>query len=109
MSFDDLKSAQETKFKMDQQAMFKIEARASKLIGAWAAEKLGLSGSEIETYAKEVVVANLDEPGYDDVKRKLVADFSAEEIEVPEHEIDAAIEKYVLLATDQVKAELSGS
>ncbi|HPQ50443.1 MAG: DUF1476 domain-containing protein [Alphaproteobacteria bacterium] len=105
MPFDDRKNANEKKFEMDQQSLFKIEARASKLIGAWAAEKLGLSGDDIGLYAKEVVIANLDEPGYDDVKRKLQGDFSTRDIEVPEHEIDHAIAKYVVLATEQVAKE----
>ncbi len=105
MSFDDRKKASEKKFEMDQQAMFKIEARASKLVGTWAAEKLGLEGDDIATYAKEVVVANLDEPGYDDVKRKLMSDFAENDVDVPEHEIDHMIVKSVEMATEQVAQE----
>lgn len=105
MSFDDLKQASEKKFEIDQQTAFKIEARASKLIGAWAAGKLGLSGDDAVAYAKDVVVANLDEPGYDDVKRKLMSDFSARDMDVTEAEIDHAIAKYVGEATVQIENE----
>lgn len=105
MSFDDRKQASEKKFELDQQMLFKIEARASKLIGVWAAEKMGISGEAVDAYAKEVVIANLDEPGYDDVKRKLAGDFSKMGLDVPEHEIDHAIIKYVELATEQVRKE----
>lgn len=98
-------NASEKKFELDQQLMFKVEARASKLIGVWAAEKMGLTGAEADSYAKDVVMANLDEPGFDDVKRKLVSDFSSHDLEVSEHEIDHAFVKYVALATDQIKKE----
>ncbi|MDD3021144.1 MAG: DUF1476 domain-containing protein [Alphaproteobacteria bacterium] len=108
MSFDDRKKASEKKFEMDQQSIFKIEARASKLIGAWAAEKMGLEGNAIAGYAKEVVVANLDEPGYDDVKRKLMGDFSEYEVSVSEHEIDHMIIKFVEMATEQVLQDTKG-
>lgn len=105
MSLDDHKKAAETKFSVDQQTLFKIEARASKLIGQWAGGKMGLSGAELEAYAKEVVVSNLDEPGYDDVKRKLVGDFSERDIDIPEAEIDHIIAKCVAEATQQIQNE----
>ncbi|MCB1558386.1 MAG: DUF1476 domain-containing protein [Alphaproteobacteria bacterium] len=105
MALDERKDAAEKKFELDQQALFKVEARASKLVGAWAGEKMGLSGSELEAYAKDVVIANLDEPGYDDVKRKLISDFSQSETAFEESEIDHMISKYVLLATEQIAEE----
>ncbi|OFW87437.1 MAG: hypothetical protein A3J37_05075 [Alphaproteobacteria bacterium RIFCSPHIGHO2_12_FULL_45_9] len=107
MSFNDREKAFENKFSLDQQSSFKIEARASKLIGLWAAEKFGLSGADAETYAKEVIAANLDEPGYDDVKRKLKADFQSRNIPFDSAEIDAVTEKYVSEATKQVESEKS--
>ena len=106
MSFNDREKAFENKFSMDQQSMFKIEARASKLIGLWAAtEKFGLSGTDADSYAKEVIAANLDEPGYDDVKRKLKADFATRNIPFNADEIDAIIDKSVVEATRQIEAE----
>jgi len=105
MSFNEREQAIEKKFEMDQQMLFKIEVRASKLVGVWAAEKMRFSGADVESYAKEVVIANLDEPGYDDVKRKLMGDFSKLNIDVAEHEIDHAITKCVEQATEQIKKE----
>ncbi len=102
MQFDDREKAYEGKFAHDQQSMFKIEARTSKLIGLWAAEKMGLSGADADNYAKEVIAANLDEPGYDDVKRKLQDDFAARSITVSAHDIDLIIEKSEIEATKQV-------
>lgn len=105
MSFNDREKAFEQKFSMDQQSSFKIEARASKLIGLWAAAKFGLSAAEADQYAKEVISANLDEPGYDDVKRKLKADFTSRNIPFDSNEVDAVIEKSVADATKQIDAE----
>lgn len=104
MQFEDREKAYEGKFANDQQSMFKIEARASKLIGLWAAEKMGLSGADAENYAKEVIAANLDEPGYDDVKRKLQGDFDAKSVSIAESDIDSIIEKCVVEATKQLES-----
>lgn len=105
MDFDDRKKAFETKFTVDQETAFRIEARASKLIGLWAAGKMGLTGAEAEAYGKEVIVANLDEPGYNDVKRKIVKDFDSRGASYTEGEVDAAIEKAVVDASQQIEAE----
>jgi hypothetical protein len=105
MSFNDRQKGFENKFSMDQQSMFKVEARASKLIGLWAAEKMGLAGDAAEAYAKEVISANLDEPGFDDVKRKIQIDFSEKKIAYDVMEIDAIIEHKFAEAAKQVDAE----
>jgi hypothetical protein len=105
MSFNDRQKGFENKFSLDQESLFKIEARASKLMGKWAAEKIGLSGVDAETYAKDVISANLDEPGYDDVKRKIEADFTAKNIPFDSAEVDNIIDKCIADATAQVEAE----
>jgi hypothetical protein len=105
MSFNDRQKGFENKFSHDQESLFKIEARASKIIGKWAAEKMGLTGTDAETYAKEMISANLDEPGYDDVKRKVENDFAAKNIECDSAEIDRVIDKSVADATAQIEAE----
>ncbi len=104
MEFEDREKAYEGKFANDQQSLFKIEARASKLIGLWAAEKMGLSGTDAENYAKEVISANLDEPGYDDVKRKLLSDFESHGTSIVENDIDLIIEKCIVEATKQIES-----
>ena len=73
-SFDERKDAFENKFIHDQQMQFKIEAHRNKLLGAWAAQLLNLSGSKVEAYIKEVVRSDFEEAGYEDVVRKLRED-----------------------------------
>lgn len=86
-SFDDRKSALENKYAHDQEFLFKLEARTCKLFGLWAAEQLGLSGDDASSYAADVIASNLEEVGYDDVKRKVRADFDAKGVDVSDHMI----------------------
>jgi hypothetical protein len=76
-TFDDRKDAFEKKFAHDEELRFKATARRNKLLGLWAAEKLGKSGPEAESYAKSVVMADFQEAGEDDVLRKVRADLEA--------------------------------
>ena len=73
-SFDDRENAFENKFAHDAQMQFKAEARRNKLVGLWAAELMGKSGDEADAYAKEVIKADFEEAGDDDVVRKVAAD-----------------------------------
>ena len=68
---DDRKNAAEAKFKHDQEFQFKVNARRNKLLGLWAAGLMGLDGADAEAYAKQVVVSDFDEPGDNDVLRKV--------------------------------------
>lgn len=99
---EDREKAFEQKFAKDQELAFKVESRASRLIGMWVAEKLGLSGEDAKTYAREVVAANLDEPGLDDVIRKVKADLDAKSAGVSAH----AIEKQTNLLLEEAKRQL---
>lgn len=103
-SFDNRKDAFENKYAHDQEFMFKVEARACKLFGLWLAGEMGLTGADAETYAKEVVAANLDEPGFDDVKRKVMPDIKAKNLNISEHMIDKQLEKFMGEAKAQVQA-----
>ncbi|PZP55767.1 MAG: DUF1476 domain-containing protein [Micavibrio aeruginosavorus] len=105
-TIDDRGKFNETQYAHDQQKLFRIEARASKLIGLWAAEKLSLSGETADEYAKEVIASNLDEPGFGDVKRKIMADFQAHHLNISEHMIDVAIEKKLTEAAHQIDNDL---
>jgi hypothetical protein len=105
MSMDDREKVYENKFALDQQVLFRIEARASKLIGLWAAAEMGFEGAEAVEYAKEVVASNLDEPGYDDVKRKVLADFARHDREISDHLFNSVVEKMVAEARRQILAE----
>ena len=101
-SFDDRKDAFEKKFAHDEELAFKVEARTCKLFGLWAAEQLDLEGADADAYAREVIGANLEEPGFDDVKRKVMPDFEKHEVEVSEHVIDNMLEKYFQEAKIQI-------
>ena len=74
-SFDDREKAYEKKFAHDAELKFKASARRNKLLGVWAAEKMGMTGDDVEHYAKGVVLADLEEPGDEDVFRKVRSDF----------------------------------
>ena len=73
-TFDDRESAFENKFAHDEEMQFKAEARRNKLLGLWAAELMGKSGDDADAYAKEVIVADFEEAGHEDVVRKVAAD-----------------------------------
>lgn len=81
-TFDQRKDAFENKFAHDEELRFKATARRNKLLGLWAAEKLGKSGTEADAYAKSVVVADFEEAGDDDVLRKVKGDFAAGNVAV---------------------------
>lgn len=72
--FDDRENAFENKFAHDAEMQFKAEARRNKLVGLWAAGLLGKSGDDAAAYAKEVIKADFEEAGHEDVFRKLAGD-----------------------------------
>ena len=86
-SFEDRQKGFEAKYAHDAEMQFKAEARRNKLLGLWAAEKMGLSGDEAEGYAKEVIAADFEEVGDEDVYRKVSADLEARAAGVSEQEI----------------------
>lgn len=103
--FDDRRNASETKFSRDQEYMFRLEARACKLLGLWAAEQMGLSGDEALAYARSLIAANLDEPGQDDVKRQVLADFAGKGINLDHATLDRELERCMGEADRQLQAE----
>lgn len=84
-TFDEREKSFEAKFKRDEELKFKATARRNKLLGLWAAEKMGLSGADAEAYAKEVVKADFERPGDEDVFEKVFGDFQAKGVDVSEH------------------------
>ena len=72
--FNDREKAFETKFARDEEMQFKITARRNRLLGLWAAEKMNLSDVEADAYAKDVVRADFEEAGHEDVVRKVAGD-----------------------------------
>ena len=85
-TFDKREEGFEKKFAHDEELRFKANARRNKLLGHWAAEKLGLTGADADAYAKEVVMADFEEAGDDDVFRKVRTDFEAKGVEQSDHQ-----------------------
>ena len=101
-SFSDREKSFEAKNKLEEELKFKAESRRNKLLGLWAAEKMGMDGSEAEAYAKTVVLADLEEPGVEDVVRKVMADFASHGANVSEDELRTEMERLMGIAIDQV-------
>jgi hypothetical protein len=100
--FDKRREGYESKFAHDEDLRFRATARRDKLLGLWAAEKLGLSGSAAEDYAKDVVKAEFEEPGDHDVFRKIRRDFDAKSIAISDHQIRREMEDLMKAAVEQI-------
>jgi hypothetical protein len=90
--FNDRERAEEAKFAHDEEMHFRVHARRNRLLGQWAAEKMGLSAVEAEAYAKAVVQADFEEAGDEDVVRKLLGDLVSAGVEVSEADIRTALD-----------------
>lgn len=99
---NDREKAFENKFAHDEELNFKAQARRNKLIGLWAAEKLGKTGEAAEAYAKEVILADFEEAGDEDVFRKLRGDLGDD---VSDHQIRREMESLLAVAVEQVRSE----
>lgn len=103
--FDDREKAFENKFAHDENLRFKVEARTSKLFGEWAAGKMGLTGDKAKQYGQEVVGANLEESGFDDILRKVRTDFAKHNIEMSDHTLQSELDDIHTEARNQVMNE----
>lgn len=103
-TFDKREEGFEKKFALDEEQKFKAVARRNRMLGMWAAEKLGISGDAAVTYAKDVVAADFEEAGDDDVLRKVEQDFAAKGLKVPAAEIRAKMDALLADAAAQVKS-----
>ncbi len=90
-SFDDRESAFENKFARDEEMAFRITARRNKLLGQWAAGRMGLTAEETDSYAKSVVQADFEEAGDEDVIRKVLGDLTAAGIETTDDDVRQAL------------------
>ena len=104
-NMDDRKDAFENKFAHDEALKFKAMARRNKLLGLWAAEKLGKTGEAAEAYAKEVVASDFEEAGDEDVFRKIRGDFDAANVEQSDHQIRRTMAELLDEAIAQVKQD----
>ena len=103
-TFDKREEGFEKKFAHDEELKFKAMARRNKLLGMWAAEKLGITGPAAEAYAKEVVAADFEEPGDEDVFRKIRRDFDAKKVAQTDPQIRKAMDDLLETAIAQIKA-----
>ena len=101
--FDKREEGFEKKFALDEEQKFKAEARRNRLLGMWAAEKLGITGDAVAAYAKEVVAADFEEAGDGDVQRKVFGDLSAKGIAITEAQVRAKMDELMATAVMQVK------
>ena len=100
--FRDREKGEERKFAMDAETAFRVAARRNRLLGHWAAEKMGLSPEETEAYAKAVIQADFEEAGDEDVVRKLVGDLTAAGVDIDEAEVRRALEEALVDARRQL-------
>ena len=101
-SFDKREEGFEKKFAHDEELKFKSYARRNKLLGLWAAEQLGKTGADADAYAKEVVMADFEEAGDDDVMRKVLKDLESKG--VTEQQIRAKMTDLLAVAVAQIQA-----
>jgi hypothetical protein len=104
-TFDKREDAFERKYAHDEELRFKAEARRNKLLGLWAAEKLGKSGADADAYAREVVAADIEEAGEEDVFRKVRKDFDAAGVTQSDHQIRRTMEELMVKAVAEIKAQ----
>jgi hypothetical protein len=101
-TFDDRERAFETKYARDEEMQFRIHARRNRLLGAWAARLMGLSETEAEVYAKDVIRADFEEAGDEDVIRKILGDLISAGVECDEARIREALEHKTVEARRQL-------
>jgi hypothetical protein len=103
--FEDRKRQEETRYKHQQELAFKARNRGNKLFGLWVAEQLGLSGEEAQSYAKDVVVADFDLPGDEDILSKVRTDLEAKSVEVSDHVLLKRLQELRQAAAEQIRTE----
>jgi hypothetical protein len=102
-TFDDREHAFEAKFAHDSEMQFKAEARRNKLVGLWAAGLMGKTGAAADAYAREVVAADFEQAGHEDVVRKVVADLAGK---ASADEVRAKLDELMPVAKAQLMSEL---
>jgi hypothetical protein len=104
-NFEDREKGFERKFAHDEELKFKATARRNKLLGLWAAGELGISGDAAQAYAREVIKADLEQPGEEDVFRKIRNDFDAKGVALSDHQIRRKMSELMGEALAQIESE----
>jgi hypothetical protein len=105
-TFDNREKAFEDKYAHDQELQFRVTARRNKLLGLWAAHQIGKSGDDAEAYAKEVVLADFDKPGDEDVLEKVYADLVAAGMSMTKEEVHTHMLNLLIDAKQQIFNEI---
>ena len=103
-TFDKREEGFENMFAHDEELRFKAKARRNRMLGMWAAQKMGLSGPAADAYAKEIVVADVAATGDDDVVQKMSKDFAAKGVAQTEQQIRQTMDALMIEAVAQIKA-----
>ena len=101
-TFDEREKAYESRFAHDEELRFKSVARRNKLLGAWAAEQLGHTGEAADAYVRSVVRADFEEPGDEDVYRKVRADFDAAGVPIDDAALRLKMRELLVTAAEQI-------
>ena len=105
-NFEEREKGFEAKFKHDKDIQFKATARRNKLLGLWAADLMGIDGDAAEAYGREVVQSDFDEPGDDDVLRKVLGDLRAKGIDQSDHQVRKQMDALMGTAREQIMSEV---
>jgi len=101
-TFDERERGFEKKFAADEELEFRAHARRNHLLGEWAAKRMGLEN--VEDYVRAVVRTDMEQPGDDDVFRKITQDFAGSGMEVRDSEVRSKMDEFLAIAREQVKA-----
>lgn len=104
--FEDRERAEEARYAHDEEMLFRIQARRNRLLGQWAAGRMGLDAAETEAYAKAVVQAEFEEAGDEDVIRKLLGDLILAGVDTSEGEIRKALDQKSVEARRQLMGDV---
>ena len=107
-TFEERQKGFERKFAHDEELKFKATARRNRLLGLWAAEQMGITGDDATAYAREVVKADLAEPGEEDLFRKIRTDFDAKGVQQSDHQIRRMMAELMGEAIGQIETESKG-
>jgi len=105
-TFDERQKGFEKKFEKDQELQFKAQARRNRLLGLWAAEMMGMTGESADAYAKEVVKADFEKPGEEDVFDKIMADLKAKGVAQSDHQVRRKMDELLGVARQQLMTEV---
>ena len=103
-TFNDREQGFEAKFAHDQDMEFRAHARRNRLLGLWAGELMGLQKQHLEDYAKAVVKSDFDQPGDEDVLRKIFEDLKGSGVQVSERDVRLRMDELMAIAREQIKA-----